>query len=123
MASFATAWDGRDRRAHRRSKPDHPVAVLFGRSWESCEIIDVSQGGAAFRSAHRPEVDKEIIVRIAELGLFQCRVLRHWPDGFAARFEAADFGFDAAYEPGTSEPSVAGKSATVLPPAVKRSSR
>lgn len=70
------------------------MAVLFGRAWRTCDILDVSQGGVAFRSEDRPPLDKEIIVRIAELGLFKCRVLRHAPDGFAARFEAADFGLD-----------------------------
>ena len=85
-------WDGEERRAHRRSRPDHAVAVLFGRDWRRCDILDVSQGGVAFRADDRPPLDKEIIVRIADLGLFKCRVLRHAPDGFAARFEAADFG-------------------------------
>lgn len=105
MVSIISTWDGRDRRAHRRSRPEHPVAVLFGRKWESCEIIDVSQGGAAFRSDYRPAVDKEIIVRISDLGLFKCRVLRHGPEGFAARFEAADFGFEESPEAGPAEPA------------------
>ena len=94
MSAIGKSWSGEERRAHQRSKPDQPVAVLFGRAWRTCEILDVSQGGVAFRSDDRPPLDKEIIVRIAELGLFKCRVLRHAPDGFAARFEAADFGLD-----------------------------
>ena len=92
MSAIANPWDGVERRAHRRSRPDHAVAVLFGRDWRRCEILDVSQGGVAFRSDRRPPIDKEFILRIADLGLFKCRVLRHAPDGFAARFEAADFG-------------------------------
>ena len=92
MSAIANPWDGVERRAHSRSRPDHTVAVLFGRDWRRCDILDVSQGGVAFRSDTRPPIDKEFIVRIADLGLFKCRVLRHAPDGFAARFEAADFG-------------------------------
>lgn len=71
------------------------MALLFGGAWQACEILDVSQGGVAFRSAQRPPLEAEIIVRIAELGLFKCRVLRHLPEGFAARFEAADFGLES----------------------------
>ena len=98
------AWSGEERRAHPRSRANHAVALLFGGAWQACEILDVSQGGAAFRSAQRPPLDSEIIVRIAELGLFKCRVLRHLPEGFAARFEAADFGLEPwALE--TAEPS------------------
>lgn len=107
VSSILSPWSGEERRAHRRSRPDQPVALLFGRAWRSCEIVDVSQGGVAFRSESRPPLDKEIIVRIAELGLFKCRVLRHAPDGFAARFEAADFGLeDVDYEEaGAASPS------------------
>ena len=95
MTAVVDPWNGEERRAHRRSRPDHAVAVLFGQAWQRCEIIDVSQGGVAFRSDNKPPVDKEIIVRIADLGLFKCRVLRHARDGFAARFEAADFGAES----------------------------
>lgn len=95
MTAVVDPWNGEERRAHRRSRPDHAVAVLFGRAWQRCEILDVSRGGVAFRSASRPPLGKEIIVRIADLGLFKCRVLRHAPEGFAARFEAADFGADS----------------------------
>ena len=123
MSAVTKAWSGQDRRAHRRSRPEQPVAVLFGRSWEACDIIDVSQGGAAFRSQYQPEIDKEIIVRIDELGLFKCRVLRHWPDGFAARFEAADFGFEEPRAQGEPEPAAPRGPGAALPPAVTRSGR
>ena len=91
MPAWTARWFGDERRAHRRVPLERPVAVLSGRSWLPCEIADVSRGGASFRSRLRPPIDKEIVVRIDALGLFKCRVLRHDGQGFAARFEAADF--------------------------------
>ena len=106
VSAGSDPWNGKERRAHRRSRPDQDVAVLFGRSWQHCEILDVSQGGVAIRSDRRPALGKEIIVRIAQLGLFKCRVLRHIPEGFAARFEAADFGREGwALAPTTDHPA------------------
>ncbi len=80
-----------ERRRDRRHPADQRVALLFAGAWHDCLIVNVSRGGAAVESDQRPPVDKEIIIRIVELGLFKCRVLRHLDEGFAVRFEAADF--------------------------------
>ena len=94
MATSDGRSSGAERRQHRRVETDKRVSFLHGGIWQNCRIENVSQGGAAITSDHRPHIDKEIIVHIDELGLFKCRVLRHRDDGFAVRFEAADFDLD-----------------------------
>ena len=91
MVFLEKLWNGRERREHRRVALDGPVRLLVGQTWQRCEIVNMSSGGAAFLAKHRPDVGQEVIVRIADLGLFKCRVLRHSAQGFAAAFEAADF--------------------------------
>lgn len=102
--AWTSGWLGEERRAHHRVPVEKTVSVLCGRDWQPCEIADVSRGGASFRSPHRPAVDREIVVRIDALGLFMCRVLRLTEQGFAARFEAADFSADSLAAAGARQP-------------------
>lgn len=83
-----------ERRRDRRIQVDQGVAFLLAGSWHGCRIVNVSRGGAAIVAEQRPAVDKEIVVSIPQLGYFKCRVLRHSDEGFAVRFEAADFGLE-----------------------------
>ncbi len=97
-----------ERRRDRRRQAERQVSLLFAGAWHACVIVNVSRGGAAVSSEQRPPVDKEIIIRIADLGLFKCRVLRHLEEGFAVRFEAADFDPDwILSEPVLASPSPA----------------
>lgn len=82
----------KERRQHPRVAAERRVAMLCKGAWHDCVIVDASSGGAAIRTVCRPEIGKPVIVHIAELGLFKCRVVRHTEDGVAAAFEAADFG-------------------------------
>ena len=88
---FRLPFAADERRTYQRTPVDQAVTLRDGGHWIECRITDVSAGGAAFQSDLRPAVNKEIVVRIDRLGLFACRILRHTEEGFAARFEAADF--------------------------------
>jgi len=81
-----------DRRQHPRVATERHVALLCKGAWHDCAIVDASSGGAAIRTACRPEIGKPVVVHIPELGLFKCQIVRHTDDGIAAAFEAADFG-------------------------------
>lgn len=91
MAAFDKLVPSNERRRHQRVRSARGVALLYRGTWHDCTIIDVSPGGAAIASEQRPPIDREVIFHIVDLGLFKCRVLRHTEEGFAVRFEAADF--------------------------------
>jgi hypothetical protein len=73
-------------RRHERVVPDnrHSTVVLDDGRRYNCKIIDISLSGAAIELAVRPALGTPVT-----LGRMRARVVRHFPDGIAVEFAAA----------------------------------
>ncbi|HWW47551.1 MAG TPA: PilZ domain-containing protein [Xanthobacteraceae bacterium] len=70
-------------RRHERVVPQHPTArIVFDDGLElSCNLIDVSQSGAAVAAKFRPQIGT-----LVTIGVLPARVVRHLDNGFALQF-------------------------------------
>ena len=73
-------------RRHERIVPDnrHSTVVLDDGRRYNCKIIDISLSGAAIELAVRPAMGTPVT-----LGRMRARVVRHFGDGVAGEFAAA----------------------------------
>ena len=81
----------RERRRDTRHASDSPARLLIRDEWTETTVVNLSVGGAALLTAARPAPGSRVLVEIAELGFFLCRVVRHLEDGIAVEFEQATF--------------------------------
>lgn len=80
---------GRDRRQHRRVRIEQFCRmILHGREYP-CEVIDVSEGGAALKSEARPDIGESIILYFDDMGRVRAQVVRFLETGFAVSFSMA----------------------------------
>jgi hypothetical protein len=84
-----------DQRRHRRVQSQGSARVNFGGRWHGCEIVDVSGGGARFRSEISPLAAANVLVQLRGLGMVRAKVVMRNGRGFAVQFNAKDYDQDA----------------------------
>jgi len=84
--STPQAQSGRDRREYRRVKIEQFCRmIMHGREYP-CEIIDVSEGGAALKTDAKPEAGESIILYFDDMGRVRAQVVRRLENGIAVAF-------------------------------------
>jgi hypothetical protein len=84
-----------DQRRHRRVQSQGSARVNFGGCWHGCEIVDVSGGGARFRSEIKPLAAANVLVQLRGLGMVRAKVVTRNGRGFAVQFNPKDYDRDA----------------------------
>ncbi len=84
-----------DQRRHRRVQSQGCARVNFGGRWHGCEIVDVSGGGARFRSEISPLTAANVLVQLRGLGMVRAKVVMRDGRGFAVQFNPKDYDRDA----------------------------
>ena len=84
-----------DQRRHRRVQSQGCARVNFGGRWHDCEIVDVSGGGARFRSEIKPLAAANVLVQLRGLGMVRAKVVTRDGRGFSVQFNPKDYDRDA----------------------------
>lgn len=82
----------RDMRRHRRL----PLSLAgrfmrADRNEFTCQLDNISVGGAAVVSSHAPEIGERVVAYFDHLGGIEGVVVRHTPDGFAFAFKVTEY--------------------------------
>jgi len=82
----------RDMRRHRRL----PLSLAgrfmrADRNEFTCQLKNISVGGAAVISPHAPEIGERVIAYFDHLGGLEGVVIRHTPEGFAFAFKVTEY--------------------------------
>jgi hypothetical protein len=86
------APSARDMRRHRRL----PLSLAgrfmrADRSEFTCQLENISVGGAAVVSPHAPDIGERVVAYFDHLGGIEGVVARHTPDGFAFAFKVTEY--------------------------------
>ncbi len=84
-----------DQRRHRRVQSQGCARVNFGGRWHDCEILNVSGGGARFRSEIKPLPAANVLVQLRGLGMIRAKVVMRDGRSFAVQFNPEDYDLDA----------------------------
>jgi len=84
-----------DQRRHRRVSSQGQARVNFSGRWQACDIVDISGGGARFRSDIRPLESANVLVQLRGLGMIRARVVTRDSRSFAVEFNPKDYDPDA----------------------------
>ena len=84
-----------DQRRHRRVQSQGSARVNFGGRWHDCETVDVSGGGARFRSEIKPLAAANVLVQLRGLGMVRAKVVMRNGRGFSVQFNPKDYDRDA----------------------------
>ena len=84
-----------DQRHHRRVPVSLQARVNFAGRWHSCEIVDLSGGGAMLRAQITPAVDSTILVQLRGVGIIRAHVMKKDGRNFAVAFNRQDYDVDA----------------------------
>jgi PilZ domain len=80
---------GRERREFRRIQIKQFCRTLVQGQEYSCEVIDVSVGGAALKTEATPEMGESVLLYFDDMGRVRGQVVRVFEDGFAVSFGTA----------------------------------
>ena len=84
-----------DQRRYRRVAMTGDARVNFGGRWHVCEIVDLSGGGARFRSEIRPIDGANVLVQLRGVGIVRALVVYRDKSCFAVKFNREDYDADA----------------------------
>jgi hypothetical protein len=77
-----------DRRAYRRIKIEQFCRMIYRGREFPCEVIDVSEGGAALRTDAAPQHGESLILYFDDMGRVRAQVVRRIEGGCAVSFSA-----------------------------------
>ena len=80
-----------DRREFRRLAAEGKVRINFDGAWHTCELADISGGGARFRAAVRPLAGTNVLLQMRGLGMIRATVVRRSEEDFSLKFNSADY--------------------------------
>ena len=80
-----------DQRRYRRVAMTGDAKVNFGGRWHLCQIIDLSGGGARFRSEIRPVDGANVLVQLRGVGIVRAAVVYRDKSCFAVQFNGEDY--------------------------------
>jgi hypothetical protein len=75
-----------DRRTYRRIKIEQFCRMIYRGREFPCEVIDVSEGGAALRTDAAPENGESVILYFDDMGRVRAQVVRRTETGCAVSF-------------------------------------
>lgn len=84
-----------DQRRHRRIAAPGQARVNFSGRWQVCDIVDLSGGGARFKSDIKPLESANVLVQLRGLGMIRAKVVKRDGSSFAVQFNAKDYDADA----------------------------
>ncbi len=87
-----------DRRNFRRVSVDGNAKVHFDGIWNNCGIVDMSGGGACFKSRPKPALGTSVMVQIKGVGILRAEVVKTTLDDFSVSFNPADVDSDAVVD-------------------------
>ena len=103
--SFAKRWGGIHLHPYMKGLHDIPEVfeiikkeddtTNFGGRWHDCQIVNLSGGGGAFRSAIRPLQGASVLVHLRGVGIVRAKVVGRGHATFALQFNEKDYDVDA----------------------------
>lgn len=76
-----------EKRTFRRADIENSASMIFGGERVSCFLQNLSAGGTAVISETKPDIGRDVILYIDNLGRMRGHVTRHFEDGISVEFE------------------------------------
>jgi hypothetical protein len=76
-----------EKRTFRRADIPNTASMIFGGERVSCSLQNLSAGGTAVFTETKPDIGRDVILYIDNLGRMRGHVTRHFDDGISIEFE------------------------------------
>ena len=76
-----------DKRRFMRAAMSASASIITGGERIDCALLDLSAGGTALYVEPRPDVARDVILYIEQLGRMRGRIIRHFLEGVAIEFD------------------------------------
>lgn len=76
-----------EKRTFRRADIENSASMIFGGERASCSLQNLSAGGTAVLTDTRPDIGRDVILYVDNLGRMRGHVTRHLDDGVSIEFE------------------------------------